>query len=278
MQKQVISFAQVINFCKISSARGVFNPETPLAYALAHVPSFACWGGLRKSRADCSTVGLYCATITWLQICKDSLYNVVAGVLLHETVEQGCQFGFFEARFWNSGFFWTLLAFFANQKKPDKIWLFLAFFRSARLGSGKALSELRIHSLLKRVYNHAGCIKYWKDFTVSLKMIDAVDKKQMCHNVITVKENGFKEWNFIIAMVLTSFNVYFVFGYAYFMCICCKTAIWIFLGQSLAFFGEDRLATLLLKDILAGNAARNDILTAVAGRPRTFILCEKQHE
>jgi len=48
-------------------------------------------------------------------------------------------------------------------------------------------------------------------------------------------------------MVLTSFNVYFVFGYAYFLCICCKTAIWLFLaflGQGLAFFGEDRLATL----------------------------------
>jgi len=29
-------------------------------------------------------------------------------------------------------------------------------------------------------------------------------------------------------MVLTSFNVYFVFGYAYLMCICCKTANWLF--------------------------------------------------
>jgi len=28
-----------------------------------HVPSFACRGGLRKSWADCPTVGLYCATI-----------------------------------------------------------------------------------------------------------------------------------------------------------------------------------------------------------------------
>ena len=38
-----------------------------------HDPSFACKGGLRKPRADCSAVGLY---IT------------VAGVLLHETVER----------------------------------------------------------------------------------------------------------------------------------------------------------------------------------------------
>jgi len=28
------------------------------------------------------------------------------------------------------------------------------------------------------------------------------------------------------------------------MCICLKTAIWIFLGQGLAVFGEDRLATM----------------------------------
>ena len=51
------------------------------------VHSFACRGGLRKSRADCSTVGFYCVTITWQQICKGSLYITVAGVLLHETVE-----------------------------------------------------------------------------------------------------------------------------------------------------------------------------------------------
>jgi len=49
-----------------------------------YVPSFACRGGLRKSRADCSTVGLYWVTITWQQIFKSSL----AGVLLHETVER----------------------------------------------------------------------------------------------------------------------------------------------------------------------------------------------
>jgi len=39
-----------------------------------------------------------------------------------------------------------------------------------------------------------------------------------------------------------------VTGWACFMCICLKPAIWLFLdflGQGLAFFGEDRLATLL---------------------------------
>jgi len=59
-------------------------------------------------------------------------------------------------------------------------------------------------------------------------MIDAIDKKQMCHSVITGKGNASKEWNYIIAIILTSFNVYFVFDYACFLCICCKTAICFF--------------------------------------------------
>jgi len=44
-------------------------------------------------------------------------------------------------------------------KKADKIWLFLAFFQSEKLRSGKTLSELHIHykSLLTRVYDHVGC-------------------------------------------------------------------------------------------------------------------------
>jgi len=37
-------------------------------------------------------------------------------------------------------------------------------------------------------------------------------------------------------MFLTSFDIRFVFGYACFMCILClKTAIWLVLGQGLAF-------------------------------------------
>ena len=35
----------------------------------------------------------------------------------------------------------------------------------------------------------------------------------------------------IISMFLTSFNVYFVFGYACFMCLCLKTTIHIFGGK-----------------------------------------------
>jgi len=48
-------------------------------------------------------------------------------------------------------------------------------------------------------------------------MIDVIDKKQMYDIVITGKENASKEWNCTISMFLTSFNVYFVFGYACFM-------------------------------------------------------------
>jgi len=59
-----------------------------MSLQFTHVSSFACRGELRKSRADCSTVGLYCVTITWQQICKGSLYITVTGVLLHETVER----------------------------------------------------------------------------------------------------------------------------------------------------------------------------------------------
>jgi len=38
-------------------------------------------------RAVCSTVGLYCVTITWQQIFKGSLQVTVESVLPHVTVE-----------------------------------------------------------------------------------------------------------------------------------------------------------------------------------------------
>jgi len=81
------------------------------------------------------------------------------------------------------------LAFFGN-KKIQKISLILAYFQSDRLGSGKTLSELHIHykSLATRVYYHAGCREYCNNFTVALKMIYVIDKKQMHDSVITWKE------------------------------------------------------------------------------------------
>ena len=42
-----------------------------------------------------------------------------------------------------------------------------------------------------------------------------------------------------------SFNIYSVFGYACFMCICLKRTICFFGGTRSVFFGEDKLATLL---------------------------------
>jgi len=58
------------------------------------------------------------------------------------------------------------------------------------------LSELHIHykSLATRVYYHAGCTEYCKNFTAALKMIDVIDKKQMHASVITGKECASKDW------------------------------------------------------------------------------------
>jgi len=55
-------------------------------------------------------------------------------------------------------------------------------------------------------------------YSVGLKMIDFINKKQMYDSVFTGKVNFFKEWNCIVSMFVTSFVICFVFGYAYFMC------------------------------------------------------------
>ena len=140
--------------------------------------------------------------------------------------------------------FLTSLAFFGNTKARQN----LASFCRKGLALEKTLYELHIHYkfILKRVYNHAGCAEYWKNFTVAVKMFDVIDKEQMSDTVITWtwKENTSKEWNCVISMFLTSLNVYFVFGYACFMCICLKTAIWLFFATRSGVFGEDMLATL----------------------------------
>ena len=80
------------SFCAKSVRYNIFT-NGALYYAVmslqfTRVPSVACRGGLRMSRADCSIVGLYCVAISWQQICKDSRCITVAGVLLHETVER----------------------------------------------------------------------------------------------------------------------------------------------------------------------------------------------
>jgi len=70
---------------------------------------------------------------------------------------------------------------FLEIKNPEKNLDFSGFFQSKRLISGKALPELYIHykSPLTRVYDHAWSKKYCKDFTVVLKVIDDIYKKQM---------------------------------------------------------------------------------------------------
>ena len=43
---------------------------------------------------------------------------------LFSNFRQGCQFGFFEAKFVIFGLFLTPLAFFIFEKRPNQIWLF----------------------------------------------------------------------------------------------------------------------------------------------------------
>ena len=122
--------------------------------------------------------------------------------------------------------------------KPDlKILAFLntfAVFQSERLDSIKTLSELHIHYilLLTRVYDLAGCTEYCKNFAVALKMIDAFDKKQMYDRVIIGKKMLVKIGDCIILMFLMSFNVYFVFGHACFICKSRKLLSGFFLTRS----------------------------------------------
>jgi len=95
-----------------------------------------------------------------------------------------------------------------SQSKPGCLFY---FFQYERLGSGNTLSEPHIHykSLLTRVYDHAGCKEYCKDFTVALKMLDVLSMKQMYDSVFTGQVNASKNCNYIISMFLTSFNIYF---------------------------------------------------------------------
>jgi len=67
-------------------------------------------------------------------------------------------------------------------------------FQLEKLVSRKTLSKLHYKSLLKRVHNKLCRLhKILKDFTVSLKMIDAIDKKQMYDSVIMWIENASEE-------------------------------------------------------------------------------------
>ena len=117
---------------------------------------------------------------------KSVLLHNIEGLYMYQQkwrcwiADQGCQFGFFmpESEIMAS---FEHLRLFLEIKKPDKIRLFLPFFQSKRLISGKTLSELciRYKYLLTRVYDHAGDKEYCKNFTVALNIIDVIYKKQM---------------------------------------------------------------------------------------------------
>jgi len=58
-----------------------------MSLQFTHVPFFACRGGYKSRERIVLLLVFYYVTITWQQISKVSLYMLVAGVLLHETVE-----------------------------------------------------------------------------------------------------------------------------------------------------------------------------------------------
>jgi len=62
-------------------------------------------------------------------------------------------------------------------------------------------------------------------------MFDIFDNKQMYDRVFKGEENGSKDWNCILSMFLTSYNIYFVIVYVCFICMCFKSVIWLFLDK-----------------------------------------------
>jgi len=78
--------------------------------------------------ADSSAVGLHCATITWFTSSYDSR-RFAAYCCLLLLLEPRLPIWLFEARFWNSNFFWTPSAFLRNKKNQTKPGLFWSFFQ-----------------------------------------------------------------------------------------------------------------------------------------------------
>jgi len=136
------------------------------------------------------------------------------------------------------------LGFFWKWKKARYHLTFSDFFQLERLGSGKTLSKLHIHYkfLLTSLWP-CRVQRILQRFFCCPKMFNLINKKQMYDSVISRKESASKEWNCIISMFPTTFNIHFVFGYACFMCICLETAIWLFWASS-GFFVEDGFAAL----------------------------------
>jgi len=190
-----------------------------------------------------------------LSLFQDSyLSNSIPHWMKCRKTAQGCQFGFFEARFLISVFF-EYFGFFGNKKKQTKS----GFFQLEWLGFGKTLSELQIHykSLLTRLYVQCRVHRILQIFTVATKIIDINDEKQMYDNVIPGKYNASKDWNCIISMFRISFHVYLMFAFACFMySVCLKKAFW--LEWTTDVYTEKNRATRLYWrycDQLRGNSA-----------------------
>jgi len=91
----------------------------------------------------------------------------------------------------------------------------------------KLLAFLNFRHSLKRSLFNLVRLSLMKIFSVWSRSLLRLLKIRSLTLIIR-KENASKERNCIISMFLTSFSVYFVFGYACIMCICRKTATWLF--------------------------------------------------
>ena len=110
---------------------------------------------------------------------------------------------------------------------------------------------------------------------MALTIFNVFYKTQMCDSVLTGRENACNDWNCIILMFLTSFIVYFVFGYA------CRGRT---RGQGGHFPG--RRKSLMMSQILSSMqnicfrktsgsnmAASNSLLVPGAIQPRYALVC-----
>jgi len=171
-----------------------------------------------------------------LYITKNLIFSCVLMRILNSCVV-GLPIWLFWSQILKFGRFLIPLAFL-EIKKPEKSGLFWLIFSRICLALAKhCLSCIFITNLLRRgsiTTQGAGCTEYCKDFTVALKRIDAIDKKQMHDSVITGK-NMLLKIGLVLYRFVTSFNVCFVCGFACFMCICLKTAIWLFWDEVLLF-------------------------------------------
>jgi len=108
----------------------------------------------------------------------------------------------------NSWWLWSI----ASYAKIDSSWSWLTWHYGVEWRHPEAYIS---HLICSRVAQKTNVRQKQMYNTAS---VAGLPKKQMYDSVITGKGNASKEWNYIVSMFLTSYNVCFVFGYAYFMC------------------------------------------------------------